>query len=83
MERAPTPALPRKRERGKSALLRQSVLLGQFGAELGHRRIGGAAGNQCDKFNSKYFSFAIAGVTLAASSSAKNAFLMDILSLCA
>ena len=41
------------------------------------------AGTQCDIFSSKFFSCAIAGVTLAASSSAKNAFLMDILSLCA
>src|SRR6202049_3859365 len=39
------------------------------------------AGTQCDNFRSKVFSCANAGVTLAASSSAKNVFLIDIVSL--
>src|SRR5215510_13531267 len=39
------------------------------------------AGTQCEIFNSKVFSCANAGVTLAASSSAKNVFLIDIVSL--
>jgi hypothetical protein len=39
------------------------------------------AGTQCEIFRSKFFSCADAGVTPAASSSAKKAFLMDILSL--
>ena len=38
-------------------------------------------GTQCEIFRSKVFSCANAGVTPAASSSANNAFLMDILSL--
>src|SRR5665647_3066022 len=38
------------------------------------------AGTQCDSFRSKVFSCANAGVTLAASSSAKNVFLIDIFS---
>ena len=45
------------------------------------------AGTQCDSFSSKVFSCANAGVTLAASSSAKNVaenvFLIDIVSLVA
>ncbi len=39
------------------------------------------AGTQCDSFSSKVFSCANAGVTLAASSSANNDFLIGILSL--
>jgi hypothetical protein len=39
------------------------------------------AGTQCDNFSSKVFSCANAGVTLAASNSAKNVFLIDIVSL--
>src|ERR1051326_9207527 len=39
------------------------------------------AGTQCEIFNSKVFSCANAGVTLAASSNAKNVFLIDIVSL--
>ena len=39
------------------------------------------AGTQCDSFSSKVFSCANAGVTLAASSNAKNVFLIDIVSL--
>ena len=39
------------------------------------------AGTQCEIFSSKVFSCANAGVTLAASSSAKNVFLIDIVSL--
>src|ERR1700730_6757751 len=38
------------------------------------------AGTQCDIFSSKVFSCASAGVTLAASSNAKNVFLIDIVS---
>ena len=38
------------------------------------------AGTQCEIFSSKVFSCANAGVTPAASSSANNAFLMDIIS---
>src|SRR5580700_4001835 len=38
------------------------------------------AGTQCDSFRSKVFSCANAGVTLAANSSAKNVFLIDIVS---
>src|SRR6185312_14810334 len=38
------------------------------------------AGTQCEIFSSKFFSCASAGVTPAASSSANNAFLIDILS---
>ena len=41
------------------------------------------AGTQCDNFRSKVFSCANAGVTLAASSSANNVFLIDIFSLVA
>ena len=41
------------------------------------------AGTQCDSFRSKVFSCANAGVTLAASSNAKNVFLIDIFSLVA
>ena len=39
------------------------------------------AGTQCDIFRSKVFSCANAGVTLAASSNARNVFLIDIFSL--
>src|SRR3954470_8390274 len=39
------------------------------------------AGTQCDTFSSKVFSCANAGVTAAATSSAKNVFLIDIVSL--
>ena len=39
------------------------------------------AGTQCDSFSSKVLSCANAGVTLAANSNAKNAFLIDVLSL--
>src|SRR5256886_17635359 len=38
------------------------------------------AGTQCDSFNSKVFSCANAGVTLAASSNANNVFLITIVS---
>src|ERR1700680_5102616 len=38
------------------------------------------AGTQCEIFSSKVFSCANAGVTLAASSSAKSVFLIDIVS---
>jgi hypothetical protein len=38
------------------------------------------AGTQCDSFSSKVFSCASAGVTLAASSNAKNVFLIEIVS---
>ena len=40
------------------------------------------AGTQCEIFSSKVLSCANAGVTLAASSNAKNVFLIDIVSLC-
>src|SRR6185312_4189041 len=39
------------------------------------------AGTQCEIFSSKVFSWASAGVTPAASSSAKNVFLIGIVSL--
>src|SRR5690242_8563023 len=41
------------------------------------------AGTQCEIFRSKVFSWASAGVTPAASSSAKNVFLIGIISLLA